>query len=186
MMIATSSMLWRRLDTPGHDACRLEGSDAGWQLDGTAVFRHDGVPARLAYHVACDLAWCTQRGQVHGWLGVQSVEFTIARTAQGVWTLNGAVVPGLGSYVDLDLGFTPATNLPQVRRLALAEGQAANVPVAWLNVSAGTLEVLPPRYERRTEATYWYEAPSVNYAALLDVAPTGFIRRYLGLWETEP
>ncbi len=184
--MATASILWRRLDTPGHDACRLEGSDAGWQLEGTAVFRHDGVPARLTYHVACDLAWCTQQGDVHGWLGLQSVEFSIARTSGGVWTLNGAVVPGLESCVDLDLDFTPATNLLPLRRLALAEGQAADALAAWLNMSARTLEVLPQRYERRAEATYWYEAPSVDYAALLEVTPIGFIRRYPSMWETEP
>jgi uncharacterized protein len=52
-------------------------------------------------------------------------------------------------------------------------------------VAEGTIEVLPQRYERRAEATYWYEAPSVRYAALLEATPIGFIRRYPGLWETE-
>jgi hypothetical protein len=179
-------MLWRRLDTPGHDACRLEGSDAGWGLDGAAVFLQDGAPARLSYRVVCDLAWRMRQGWIRGWIGERSVEFVVVRTAQGEWTLNGAVVPGLDRYVDLDLGFTPATNLPQIRRIALAEGQAADVPVAWLDVSVATLQVLPQRYERRTEATYWYEAPSVGYAGLLEVTSTGFICRYPGLWESEP
>lgn len=137
-----ASIIWRRLDTPGHDACRLDGSDAGWQLEGTAVFRHEGGPAQLAYRVSCDLAWRTLQGQVHGWLGVQSIEFSITRTTGGMWTLNGAAVSGLGNCVDLDFGFTPATNLLQLRRLSLAQGQAANAPVAWLDASAGTLEVL--------------------------------------------
>lgn len=73
-----------------------------------------------------------------------------------------------------------------IRRLALAEGQAGQAPAAWLHVSAGTLEVLPQRYERRAEATYWYEAPRFTYAALLEVTPAGFVRRYPGLWEMEP
>jgi hypothetical protein len=30
---------------------------------------------------------------------------------------------------------------------------------------------------------YWYEAPTVGYADLLEVAPTGFIHSYPGLWE---
>jgi hypothetical protein len=184
--MAVATILWRRLDTPGHDACRLEQSDAGWQLQGTAVFRHDLAPARLTYLVVCDLAWCTLQGQVSGWLGVRSVELAIARTAGGAWTLNGALVPGPVGCIDLDLGFTPATNLLPVRRLALAEGQAAVAAAAWLNVSAGTLEVLPQRYERRDATTYWYEAPSVNYANLLEVTPAGFVRRYPGLWEIEP
>lgn len=181
-----AAILWRRLDTPGHDACRLGGSGAGWTLEGTAVFRHEGGPAWLTYHVACDLAWRTRQGTVHGWLGMRPVEFGIARTPGGVWTLNGAVVPGLEPLVDLDFGFTPATNLPQLRRAALAPGQAADVPVAWLDVTAGTLTVLPQRYERRAEAAYWYEAPSVDYAGLLEVTDAGFVRRYPGLWEAEP
>lgn len=179
-------MLWRRLDSPGHDACRLEETSAGWQLEGTAVFRHNGGPAQLVYRVTCDPAWRTRNGEVHGWLGAQAVGFSTARTAAGVWTLNEAVLSGLGNCVDLDLGFTPATNLLQLRRIELAIGHAADVPVAWLDVSAGTLAVLPQRYERRSETTYWYEAPRFDYAALLEVTPAGFVRRYPGLWEAEP
>jgi hypothetical protein len=177
--------MWRRLDTPGHDACRLVGSDAGWQLEGTAVFRHEGGSAQLAYRLDCDLAWRTKQGQVHGWLGLQSIELSINRKTGGIWTLNDAPVSGPGNCIDLDFCFTPATNLVQLRRLALAPGQSADLPVAWLDVSAGTLEVLNQRYERRTEATYWYEAPKFDYAALLEVTPVGFIHRYPGLWEAE-
>ncbi len=184
--MAIASILWRRLDTPGHDACRLDRSAAGWRLEGMAVFRHEGVPAQLAYYVLCDPAWQPQQGRVRGWLGVDLLEFDIARTRGGEWTLNGAVVPNVGNCIDLDFGFTPATNLLQLRRLALDEGQGADAPAAWLSgLSAGTLELLPQRYERRAAATYWYEAPSVGYAAFLNVAPNGFILRYPGLWEAE-
>lgn len=99
--------------------------------------------------------------------------------------LNGVAVDGLDHLVDLDLGFTPATNLPQLRRVPLAAGEAAEVPVAWLDMPAGRLGLLPQRYERRSESVYWYEAPTVGYAALLEVDPSGFIRRYPGLWEAE-
>jgi uncharacterized protein len=122
---------------------------------------------------------------VSGWLGERPVEFGIARTIEGVWTLNGVTVPGLDASADLDLGFTPATNTLQIRRLGLPVGRSADAPAAWLDVSAGTLVVLPQRYERRSDATYWYEAPRFGYAALLEVTPAGFVRRYPGLWEME-
>ena len=85
---------------------------------------------------------------MRGWLGSKSVEFTIVRTAGGVLTMNDAEAPGLERCLDLDLGFTPATNAQQIRRVALAEGQAADVPVAWLDVSAGTLEVTAAGFVR--------------------------------------
>jgi len=184
-MTTMAAILWRRLDAPGHDACRLGRSGAGWQLEGTAVFRHEGFPAQLTYRVACDLEWRTQQGHVHGWLGEQSVGLSITRTTGGMWLLNDAAVSDLENCVDLDFGFTPATNLLQLRRLSLALEEAANVPVAWLDVSAGTLEVLHQRYERRSETTYWYEAPRFDYAATLEVTSAGFIKQYPGLWGEE-
>ena len=180
-----ASILWRRLDSPGHDACSLRESDVGWQLDGGAVFVHEGVPARLNYDLTCDRSWRTQRGQVNGWIGTAPIQFNITRSADGTWTCNGAVVPGLEACVDLDLGFSPATNLFQLRRLALPEGQAADARVAWFDVSSGSLDLLLQRYERRSKFTYWYEAPRFNYAALLEVDALCFVRRYPGLWEVQ-
>jgi uncharacterized protein len=183
--VTAASILWTRLDGPGHDACSLRESDAGWQLEGCAVFSHAGVPARLGYKLSCDSSWRTRRGEVEGWIGTRPVEFKITRSAVGLWTCNGALAPGLQACDDLDLGFSPATNLSQLRRLALAEGQAADAPVAWLDVSSGTLDLLLQRYERRSKLTYWYEAPRFNYAALLEVSALGFVHRYPGLWEVQ-
>ena len=184
MTVAT--ILWRRLDAPGHDACRLEPFDDGWRLDGAAVFRHDGTPARLAYRVTCDAAWRTREGSVHGWVGSRAVDVAVRRDASGVWTLNGIDVPDLEECVDLDFGFTPATNVFQLRRIALKDGQAANVSVAWMDVPTDRLSVLHQRYERRAERSYWYEAQRFQYSAVLDVDRFGFVCRYPGLWETEP
>jgi hypothetical protein len=178
-------MLWARLDTPGHDACRLSEHDDGWQLEGSAIFVHERQPARLAYRLTCDRAWRTQHGKVNGWVGAAPVDFEIARSADGTWSFNGAAVGGLEACVDLDLGFTPATNLFQLRRLALAEGQAVDAPVAWLDVASGALDRLSQRYERRSTLTYWYEAPRFGYGALLEVDASGFVRRYPGLWEVQ-
>jgi hypothetical protein len=184
--MAADFALWRRLDAPGHDVCRLERNTAGWQLNGTAIYRDDGVLARLDYEVACDSAWVTRHGRVRGWLGARVIDFVIVRSAAGAWTLNGAAIPRLDECVDVDLGFTPATNTLQLRRVALAKGQAADVPVAWLDVMAGTLTLLRQRYERRTERMYWYEAPRFEYKGVLEVGPGGFVRLYPGLWELEP
>ena len=109
----------------------------------------------------------------------------VTRSSTGLWTLNGEVVPNLQEFVDLDLGFTPATNLSQLRRIALQVGQSADVPVAWLDAPFGSLEVLQQRYERRTAETYWYTAPRFDYAALLQVCAVGFVRLYPDLWKAE-
>ena len=178
-------MLWRRLDAAGHDGCRLTETNDGCQLEGTAVFLHEGAPAHLGYYVTCDTAWRTRSGTVRGWIGPRTVDVRVERTAEGSWMLNGTAVSGLNDCVDLDLGFTPATNALQLRRIALEKGHGADVPVAWLNDEDFSLSILHQRYERKTARGYWYESPGFDYAATLEVTEAGFPRLYPDLWEAE-
>jgi hypothetical protein len=177
-----ASALWRRLDTSGQDACRLDPHGDGWRLAGTAVFAEGGVPASLAYEVVCDGQWRARHGRATGFVGARSLDVRFERTSEG-FRLDGAVVPGLSDCLDLDFGFTPATNLPALRRLSLEVGQSAEAPAAWFDAGAHELKRLPQRYERRSADTYWYESPTAGYAALLEFGPSGFVVRYPDLWE---
>jgi hypothetical protein len=180
-----ASALWRKLDAPGHDACRLRQLADGWELDGTSVFLSNGTAARVNYQIVCDASWRTRHGHVQGWIGERDYDIVVVRTEKGRWELNNVAVPGLEGCLDLDYGFTPATNFLQLRRVALREREAADVPVVWLNTPADKPELLHQRYERRSQLTYWYEAPTVGYAGLLEMSAEGFISRYPGLWEME-
>lgn len=173
---------WNRLDRPGRDAALLQSTDGGWFLRGAAAFDHDRGSAAFAYQVEVDARWRTKRGLISGLLGDQTIQYEIRRGDQG-WTLNGAVVPGLEHLVDLDYGFTPATNVLQLSRVALKPGQRAEVSVVWFDLDSASLVELPQTYERRSEASYWYEAPTVPYRALLEIAPNGFVQSYPELWR---
>jgi hypothetical protein len=178
----TAFAAWRRLDRPGRDAALLRPQGDGWLLQGAAAFDHELGPASVAYQVQADAGWRTKRGIVSGFVGEAIVRREILRD-DGGWRLDGVKVEGLDHLVDLDFGFTPATNALQLMRMALAPGQKADLPVAWFDLDGASLIELPQSYERRGEAVYWYEAPSVPYQALLEVAPNGFIESYPGLWR---
>jgi hypothetical protein len=182
--IAVRSIVWSRLDGPGRDACTLRPTARGWLLDGVAELSLGAQPARIHYAVRAGSGFHTLGASLHGTIGPNAVAFEIEKTAAG-WWLNGCPVPGLEVCVDLDLGFTPATNLLPIRRLALENGERASAPAAWLDIARGSLEILPQWYERRAETAYWYEAPSVEYAALLEVDASGFVLDYPRLWRAE-
>lgn len=179
-------ILWRRLDVPGHDACRLIQQESGRRLEGVAVFQHgSGTAACVSYAVECDEGWRTRMGELRGWAGADELDLRVCRNVNGQWMLNDQVVAGLDECVDLDLGFTPATNLFQLRRMALPVGQSADVVVAWLDVPGGGLQRLHQRYERRSVDEYGSEAAQFEYAAVLRVNAAAFVTRYPGLWEAE-
>ena len=181
--MSTHVIFWRRLDVEGHDCCRLSRVDDGWSVEGAAIFLHEGQPTCLRYRVSCDAGWRTRHATVSGWLGDKPIELEIGRSAQGAWQLNGTDQDAPAELVDLDLGFTPATNILPIKRLAPSSGQETAAPAAYLAFPALRLEQLDQSYRRLDASRYAYAAPRFGYEAVLEVAETGFITAYPGLWE---
>lgn len=178
------SILWRRNDEPGHEVVRLVESDSGWTLSGFALFAHEGLPCRLAYVVRCDRSWATTAAHVSGRIGRDQVGLVIVRDPAGSWTLNDAPCPAVAGCVDVDLNFSPSTNLLPVRRLALDIGQRADVTAAWLRFPQMTLEPLVQTYERRGERSWVYRSQG-GFVAPVEVDESGLPLSYGDLWVAE-
>ena len=180
--MATNTILWRWMDRPGHEAARLQQVDGEWHLSGTSVFVHEGEPCRLDYHIVCDAAWRTVRARVDGWVGARTIECRIAAEA-GRWLLNGQEVPAVAGCVDVDLNFSPSTNLLPIRRLNLAVGQEGAVSAAWLRFPSFELERLDQTYRRTGEHSYRYESAGGEFVRDIEVNDVGLVTRYPDFWE---
>lgn len=174
---------WRRLDVSGRDAARLLESTTGYELMGQAVFLDPRGPTALQYMLDLAPDWSTRQGRITGFIGQRTIDTQIVRTPNG-WTLNGKNF-GMAEVADLDLGFTPATNLVQLKRVGLPVGNAAKFDVAWLDAGADVLVRLPQEYLRTSESDYDYNSPTVDYRATIVLAPSGFAAAYPGLWEID-
>lgn len=182
----TASFFWRKLDHPGHDSCRLFKLTGGWRLSGAAVFLHGRRACHFVYDVITDAAFRTRSAAVSGYLGKRQLELRIRSTGAGRWRVDGVPNAGVAGCIDVDLGFTPATNLIAIRRLALPVGEHAQAPAAYLTLPSLRLTTLPQRYERTGRGEYAYEAPSVGYRGTLKVAASGAVIDYPGLFELVP
>lgn len=185
-------MLWKRLDGRGHEAARLSldspgrsgsADPSGWRLAGAATFAYEGDPCLLDYQISGGADWRTVAATVTGWVGSRDVAISLNRDDADRWTLNGEPCPAVTGCLDLDLNFSPATNLLPIRRLNLAIGQSAEVRAAWLRFPEFTLEPLPQVYRRLGETTYRYEASDGAFTARLTVNVAGFVTRYPGFWN---
>lgn len=166
-----NAVLWKRSDREGHEAARLDGR----VLRGMAVTDE----CALTYRIECDEAWRTLTASVHGWAGEREVAIEIASNA-GRWTMNGEHVAAVEGCIDVDLNFSPSTNLLPIRRLNLAIGDEAEVRAAWLRFPAFTLEPLPQTYRRTGERTYRYR--SASFTAEIAVNEVGLVVEY-GPWR---
>jgi uncharacterized protein len=176
---------WRRLDSPGHDAATLLAVDDGWRLEGAAVFLESGVPCHLRYKVEVDPQWRTRSAVVQGWFGATRIDVRVNADADHQWLLNGEPAPSVSGSIDIDLAFTPATNLLPIRRLNLSVGSSAPVIAAWLPFPDLQLRPLDQVYRRSAEDAYDYSSSGGTFKAALAVSPAGFVTNYPGLWVQE-
>lgn len=139
--------LWTRVPPAvGHAMARIEQQETGWRVSGAEVSRGDpGGTMSCTFDIRLDESWHTLDVRAHSY----SEEARRLQLTQegGRWSQGGAPRPDLQGCLDVDVSATPVTNTFPLRRLdALAVGEYATVPVAWVDVPS--LEV------RRVLQTY--------------------------------
>lgn len=156
--MAIRPVIWKRKDVDGLESTRVRLLEPNWHVEGGAVFAFEGVACRLDYDIQCTRQWQTRSALVTGWIGERAIAIDIARSPAGEWRLNGAVVRQVAGCEDIDLNFSPSTNLLPIRRLALDVGMSANVRAAWLRFPELVLQPLEQTYTRLGLDTFHYKS----------------------------
>jgi uncharacterized protein len=178
---------WRRLDVPGYEEASVERTETGWRMTGELTVEEANFAGRLRYEIECDGKWRTRAALVEGEARGTTIRFALSADGAGQWSRDGALLPDLTGALDVDLGFTPATNTLPIRRLALGVGESAPVRSAWLRFPELRLEPLEQTYTCEAEQTFRYRAlvDGEPFIARLDTDAFGRVVRYEGLWELE-
>ena len=176
---------WRRLDVPGAELARVSQAGHEYRIEGAVLVVYGGQPYDLRYSVACDARWRTRRATIRGSAAGETVGLDIVADTVGGWQLNGVDWSPVAGCLDVDLGFTPSTNLPAVRRLALSVGEERSTRAAWLRFPELRFEPLTQLYRREAEYLYRYESDGGRFVASLEVDAFGLVTRYGEYWIAE-
>lgn len=179
------TIVWRRVDLPGHEIATIARHGGGWRVEGVAVLVESERPCRVEYDIACDARWMTLRCVIRGFIGERRVHLDVERSGNGLWRIDGVEMPALAGCDDIDLGFSPATNLLPIRRLDLPVGAQGNVRAAWIRFPELSAEVLTQTYTRVSADRYVYESAGGAFRRELQVDAFGCVLDYPGLWRAE-
>ncbi len=176
-------IIWQRLDMLGHESAWVFSDEAGWSLDGSAVFVFEGKPCRLDYLIDCDDEWNTVFATIVGWVGNEVIDIEAEVDEDRVWKLNGDLIDAVAGCIDIDLNFSPVTNTLPIRRLEMAVGESERLRSAWLRFPSFEFEALDQIYTRLDETTYRYESSGGSFTGELKVNPFGLVTVYPDYWQ---
>jgi hypothetical protein len=180
-----TQILWQRVDRPGHEISTLERHDDGWQLAGNVLVAQEDMPCELRYRIQCDSRWQTQSVSIRGHVGSKPVSVDLTRDSASEWHYDGKRVSEVEGCIDIDLGFSPSTNLLPIRRLSLPVGGRAAVRAAWLRFPEFSLELLEQAYTRIDADHYLYESANGAFRRELLIGADGFVLEYPDYWRVE-
>ncbi len=184
-MPSVQSVLWERPEAHSLEYFKLVTLPDRYMLEGTVVLPLEKFPTRITYKVECDPGWKTRSVDIHQERAseVKRLTLEVGQDQVQVWRVAGSVVPFATGFFDVDLEITPATNTLPIRRLALQEGQSAQVEAVWVRFPSLSVERLQQRYTRIEHNRYQYEGLSSGYQTQLEVDESGIVISYFGVWR---
>jgi uncharacterized protein len=178
-----TSGLWQWLQGPGLERFELLLVDGEWILHGTIISMSQGEPVEARYQLVCDSSFLTRRAHIS--VRAASGEHEVEISAEnGRWYQNGSENLSVRGALDIDLGWSPSTNMLPIRRLGLRIGQSSGeFTAAWVRFPALTLEPLPQEYLRVSERLYRYSSRGGRFTAQLQVDDHAIVVNYEGFWQ---
>lgn len=182
-MQSAQTVLWERAEAHSIEYFKLVIAPDKYVLEGTVVLPLEKFPTLITYKVECDPDWKTRTVDIYQDRASEVRRLNLEVGQDQVWRSAGAVVPFATGFFDIDLEITPATNTLPIRRLALQEGESAQVDAVWVRFPSLTLERLQQRYTRIEHNRYQYEGLSSSYQTQLEVDESGIVISYFGVWR---
>ncbi len=177
-----ASIVWRLDEYDSRDHARLHTLDEGARLCGNAVLVVDGRPTSIDYRVEIDREWRTLGATIEVRSGAGRPRAIEVIADDGHWRFDGVIDSTFDGCLDIDLGWTPATNLLPIRRHDLAIGESVVIGATWLRFPELEFSRSSQRYTRLDQTTWRYE--SGDFARDLTVNDVGFATAYGDdLWQ---
>jgi hypothetical protein len=175
--VSVADVLWWCEALTSSEHCVLERTADGWAFTGVATLVIGDRPGHIAWRLQADAGWMTRA------VGVRIVSaggeraMTIVADGAGSWRADGDPIAALDGCLDVDLGWTPATNTLPIRRLDLAVGDEVTIPVAFLRFPELTLVRSDQTYSRLAADRWRYRSGPYDFQLITDPV-TGIVTRY--------
>jgi hypothetical protein len=169
----------------GFEVAFFAADAGGVRIEGCTSGVEEGEPWWVEYAIDLDAAWHTRRARVVGRSRSGARERRLTTDGTGRWLVDGVAAPHLDGCFDVDLESSALTNQFPMRRLALAHGESASAPAAYVRAVDLRVERLEQQYRRLDDedgrARFDYEAPVFSTKCVIVYDAHGLAIEYPGI-----
>lgn len=177
-------VVWRRI----HDDKSLEyfeASAAGStrSMNGTIVTAFDDMPLLVEYSIQCASNGAASGVGIERAWGGEIRKLTLVADGPLRWRVDGVHNPALDGCTDIDIEWTPSTNVFPIRRLSGEASSQTEVKAAWVRLPHLTVEASSQRYTRLQPNLYRYENIASGFSADIEVDDMCLPISYGRIWS---
>lgn len=177
--------MWRSLDAAGFEHVRIDRSHPGWDVyDSMIVREHEGEIRRGGYTLILDKEFRTLEVRIMAEQepgGMAALH--LLASGDGTWTdADERRIPSMDGVIDVDIAWSPLTNMLPVRRLELNPGEETSVPVAYIDLPSLVLKRAEQFYTRIDDSKVRFETGARDFAREISFDEDGFVIEYPDLF----
>lgn len=176
-------ILWHSQQLGSYEYLCVRRTPDGHTLAGTVVLPIESRPALIRYTVDIDEQWLCRAADVEVDGATIQRRLLLEADRSGRWRVDGQPITVLDGCIDVDLGFTPATNTLPIRRIGLDVGERAALRAALVTFPQLSVVVSEQTYER-VDASRWRFTAGTSSADLEVDPSSGLVLRYHDIWTS--
>ncbi len=176
-----TDVLWLSTELQSAEHCTIRTGPGSHEFESTALLVYRDVPARIDYTLSTNEALQRHRVRIEMTAGGQRRILSLDHSDNG-WLVDGVPRADLEACMDIDLGWTPATNTLPLRRETIEIGQSIETLAAWVRFPELDVIASAQKYTRLAGNLVRYQ--SATFEAELVVSPDGIVTTYAdSLWK---
>lgn len=177
--------VWQARDSAGFEHVRLDRSHPGWDVfDSMIVREHEGRIVRGGYTLIVDKVFRTLEIRIMAEKEPgRMAALHLLASGDGTWTdVDERRIPALDGAIDVDIAWSPLTNMLPVRRLDLHIGEEREIAVAYIALPSLEVRPMTQRYTRLDASTIRYVSQDGAFTRDIAIDQDGMVVEYPGLF----
>lgn len=176
------TLIWQGIAFQSLEYFSLKESDKDIQVTSKIIGCYEDKIYAIDYQLTIDPDWNIQEFTIDS--EINTIKNTLkGKKYQDEWKINNVINPDFKGFNFIDISLTPFTNTLPINNLKLAENDAQEIKVIYIDVLNNLVKPVTQQYTRIAPHTYHYDNLQTDFKSDIVVDEHGLVVNYPKLFD---